>query len=137
MQFGCAKGGNITWTTFLGQELIEEKAFCARRDPEDRDQQAAKQKDLKQAELDPGHRCIPGKRNTGGIDSTDEEKDCRGQTQDRCQNCNQVLIDLEPAQKAPDKIALQNSGKYDPDGRQCHKRNESDTLSVETRFKAA
>jgi hypothetical protein len=68
-------------------------------------------------------RC--GKWNPGGIDCANKEKDERGQAQDRGENRDEILIDLEPAKESPDDIALQQMGEGETAAEQNHERDQA------------
>jgi len=117
----------------LGQETIKEKPFRARRDPEDCNEKRDEQKNLKKTEIEGRQRRVPGKWYARGVDSIHGKKRDRGQTQDRGQDRNQVGVDLEPAEEAPDDVALQCAGREQADGKPNYERDDAEKRHIVTK----
>ncbi len=90
----------------VDKETVEQKAFCSRGNPEDSDEQRNEQKNLDKAERDTGQRRIPGQRNAGGIDRADRKKDQCCKTENRRNDRDEIVVDLEAAEETPDAAAL-------------------------------
>ena len=70
---------------------------------------------MKKTKVDAWQRRIPGQRHPGRVDRVHGEKRDGGETQNRCQNRDQVGVDLEPAEETPDGFALQRPRADDAD----------------------
>ena len=70
-----------------------------------------------------GQRRIPAQWNSGGINCADREKDEGGNTENRRDDRDEVGVDLEAAEKAADKMALQHPGDDEPRGKKTDERD--------------
>src|SRR5262249_3008320 len=65
---------------------------------------------LNEAQVDCRKRRRPGQRNSRSIHCGDGEKDNRRQTQNRRDDGDETCVDLEPAEKTANDLALQKPG---------------------------
>ena len=72
---------------------------------------------MNEAQIDCRKRRRPGQRNSRSIHCSNGEKDNRRQTQDRRNDRDETCVDLEPAEKTPNDVALQKPGE-DQSGRE-------------------
>jgi hypothetical protein len=94
----------------LRQQPVEKKTFRPRGKPKHRDQQRDQQENLNEAQVDCRKGRGPGQRNSRSIHCSDSEKDNRRQTEDCRDDRDEICVDLEPAEKTPNDLALQKPG---------------------------
>ena len=98
------------------KKTVVEKTFRLRGEPKQPNQQRDEEKNLNQADLDSRDGRVPRERDAGGVDRAHHEEDERCKAQDRGRDCDEVLVDLKPAEKTADGIALQHPRDGEPGG---------------------
>jgi hypothetical protein len=94
----------------LRKQPVEKKTFRPRGKPKHRNQKRDQQENLNEAQIDCRKRRRPGQGNSRSIHRGDSEKDDRRQTQNRRDDRYEICVDLEPAEKTPNDLALQKPG---------------------------
>jgi hypothetical protein len=89
------------------KEPVEKKTLRAGGKPKHRYQQPDQQENLNEAQVDCRKRRGPSQRNSRGIYPGDSEKDNHRETQDGCDDRDEVCVNLEPAEETPNDVALQ------------------------------
>ena len=116
----------------LRKQPVEKKTFRPRGKPKHPHQQRDQQENLNEAQSDCRKRRGPGQRNSRSIHRRDSEKDNRRQTQDRRDDRDEVCVDLEPAEKTPNDLALQKPGNDQSGGEKPDEGNQSKDRYVVT-----
>ena len=80
---------------------------------------------MNEAQSDCRKRRGPSQRNSRSIHRRDSEKDNRRQTQDRREDRDEVCVDLEPAEKTPNGLALQKPRNDQSSGEKPDEGNQS------------
>ena len=87
--------------TAVNEEAIKEKTLRPRRNPKDEDKQANEEKNLQQADGNPGYRRTPGEGNAEAVDRADRKENERCDAQDRRDDRDEVGVELEAAEESP------------------------------------
>ena len=71
---------------------------------------------MQQTNRHPGQWLAPGQGNAEAVDGGDGEENQRDDAQDRRDDRDEIRVELEPAEKAPNECALDNFGDEEPEG---------------------
>src|SRR5262249_31827678 len=109
----------------LRKQPVVKKTFRSRGKPKHRHQQRYQQENLNEAQIDCRERRAPSQRNSCSIRCSDGEKDNGRQTQDRCDDRDEVCVDPEPTEKTLNDLALQKPGNDQSGGKKPDEGDQS------------
>src|ERR1700736_3554476 len=117
----------------VGEESREKKTLRARGNPENDDEQRDEQKNLNETQGHSRQWRTPLQRNAGRIDRRDREKYEGDQTQDRRNDRDEFIVDLEAGEDTPHDFALQCPGHQHAEREPGDKRDDTEKRDVVTR----